>query len=286
MNSQLKWKFAFILAVLLVCIYGVVGLPTFPTSLDAGKTKPCRSHPARPGPERRQPPRSRRCSSRRPSASAATRPSTRSASSSTTRISASAKSAAWTTPTFSSAASTQPLPAAFATSSTINLRIGRWPRPRRETNGYLLTMKPCVISDIRKDAMDQSLEVITRRINALGLTEPTIAFTGRSDDEILVQLPGEGDPTPDEIRDSSGRAIAVDSRGRRPIVSIRGRGARGERWRPPARHDHRSRQIRSPHARASHPSRFTTFLPALRLSPGRIFVGASAAAEHEQPRPV
>ena len=32
MNPQLKWKFAFILAVLLVCIYGVVGLPTFPTS--------------------------------------------------------------------------------------------------------------------------------------------------------------------------------------------------------------------------------------------------------------
>jgi preprotein translocase subunit SecD len=43
--------------------------------------------------------------------------------------------------------------------------------------------------------MDQSLETITRRINALGLTEPTIAFTGRGDDEILVQLPGEGDPT-------------------------------------------------------------------------------------------
>jgi preprotein translocase subunit SecD len=43
--------------------------------------------------------------------------------------------------------------------------------------------------------MDQSLETITRRINGLGLTEPTIAFTGRGDDEILVQLPGEGDPT-------------------------------------------------------------------------------------------
>ncbi len=43
--------------------------------------------------------------------------------------------------------------------------------------------------------MDQALETITRRINALGLTEPTIAFTGRGDNEILVQLPGEGDPT-------------------------------------------------------------------------------------------
>lgn len=32
MNPQLKWKFVFILAVLLVCIYGVIGLPAFPTS--------------------------------------------------------------------------------------------------------------------------------------------------------------------------------------------------------------------------------------------------------------
>jgi len=59
----------------------------------------------------------------------------------------------------------------------------------------LLTMKPSVVADFAKDAMDQSIEVITRRINALGLTEPTIAFTGRGTDEILVELPGEGDPT-------------------------------------------------------------------------------------------
>jgi preprotein translocase subunit SecD len=64
-----------------------------------------------------------------------------------------------------------------------------------ETNGYMLTMKPSVVSEIRKDTMNQALETITRRINGLGLTEPTIAFTGRGDDEILVQLPGEGDPT-------------------------------------------------------------------------------------------
>jgi preprotein translocase subunit SecD len=64
-----------------------------------------------------------------------------------------------------------------------------------QVNGYQLDLKPSVLAALRKDTMDQSLETITRRINALGLTEPTIAFTGRSDDEILVQLPGEGDPT-------------------------------------------------------------------------------------------
>ena len=64
-----------------------------------------------------------------------------------------------------------------------------------EQNGYLLTMKPSVVAEIRRNTMDQSLDTITRRINALGLTEPTIAFTGRGDNEILVQLPGEADPT-------------------------------------------------------------------------------------------
>jgi preprotein translocase subunit SecD len=62
-------------------------------------------------------------------------------------------------------------------------------------NGYLLTLRPSIVADLRRDTMSQALETITRRINALGLTEPTIAFTGRGDNEILVQLPGEGDPS-------------------------------------------------------------------------------------------
>jgi hypothetical protein len=32
MNPNLKWKMLFIVAVVLVCIYFIVGLPTFPTS--------------------------------------------------------------------------------------------------------------------------------------------------------------------------------------------------------------------------------------------------------------
>lgn len=64
-----------------------------------------------------------------------------------------------------------------------------------ENNGYLLTLKNSVIAAINRQTMDQARETVERRINALGLTEPTVAFTGRADDEILVQLPGEGDPT-------------------------------------------------------------------------------------------
>lgn len=64
-----------------------------------------------------------------------------------------------------------------------------------QPSGYLLTMKPSVLADLRRNIMDQSRDTIERRINGLGLTEPTVAFTGRGDNEILVELPGEGDPT-------------------------------------------------------------------------------------------
>src|SRR5580700_68087 len=32
MSSDLKWKFIFILIVILLCIFGIIGLPEFPTS--------------------------------------------------------------------------------------------------------------------------------------------------------------------------------------------------------------------------------------------------------------
>jgi preprotein translocase subunit SecD len=64
-----------------------------------------------------------------------------------------------------------------------------------EPGGYTLTMRPSRIAEIQEQTMKQSLETIERRINALGLTEPTIQLHGRNDNEILVQLPGEGDPS-------------------------------------------------------------------------------------------
>jgi preprotein translocase subunit SecD len=64
-----------------------------------------------------------------------------------------------------------------------------------EMNAILLTLRASAISRIQETTMTQSVETIERRINALGLTEPTIQLHGRKDNEILVQLPGEGDPT-------------------------------------------------------------------------------------------
>ena len=63
-----------------------------------------------------------------------------------------------------------------------------------EPNGYLLTLRQSAVASISDATMTQSVETIGRRINLLGLTEPTIQLHGRKDNEILIQLPGVGDP--------------------------------------------------------------------------------------------
>ena len=64
-----------------------------------------------------------------------------------------------------------------------------------ENSGYALALRPTAVADIQNSTMAQSVETISRRVNELGLTEPTIQLRGRNENEILVQLPGEGDPT-------------------------------------------------------------------------------------------
>src|SRR5271155_4631605 len=194
MNSQLRWKFILILIVILICLYGLLGLPTFPTSLAQVKanladriklgldlkggshlvlqvqvdeaigqrcdqavdqlTKQLREKKIVVGDIRRVDDTHIEVDNVDTNTSGAFR-------------------------------------------DVITTQFSDWAMSPAAgvVNGYLLTMRPTVIADLRHETMEQALETITRRINALGLTEPTIAFTGRGDNEILVQLPGEGDPT-------------------------------------------------------------------------------------------
>ena len=63
-----------------------------------------------------------------------------------------------------------------------------------EASGYVLTMRASAVQIIRQRTMAQSEETIRRRIDALGLTEPVVAPYGQADNEIVVELPGEADP--------------------------------------------------------------------------------------------
>ncbi len=58
-----------------------------------------------------------------------------------------------------------------------------------------LTLKTSAAATLRNQALIQSMDTIRRRIDALGVSEPTIAEYGQGDYELVVQLPGVDDPT-------------------------------------------------------------------------------------------
>ena len=55
---------------------------------------------------------------------------------------------------------------------------------------YVFRMRPNVEVTTRADAVTQAILTIERRVNELGVSEPTIAPYGSAGDQIIVQLPG------------------------------------------------------------------------------------------------
>jgi preprotein translocase subunit SecD len=61
-------------------------------------------------------------------------------------------------------------------------------------NTFVLSMKPQLLSELKDKAVTQAIETIRNRIDALGVSEPTIQEHGLGQYQILVQLPGVDDP--------------------------------------------------------------------------------------------
>ena len=57
---------------------------------------------------------------------------------------------------------------------------------------YEFKLKPTAERDLREQAVEQAMQTIDRRVNELGVTEPTIARQSQGD-QILVQMPGVTD---------------------------------------------------------------------------------------------
>jgi preprotein translocase subunit SecD len=60
--------------------------------------------------------------------------------------------------------------------------------------GYKMTLKQSTIRDLETRTLDTSIETIRERIDKLGVSEPVIEKYGLGDNQILVQLPGVDDP--------------------------------------------------------------------------------------------
>ncbi len=60
--------------------------------------------------------------------------------------------------------------------------------------GLTMTLKQTAIRDLEARTLQQSIETIRSRIDQLGVSEPVIEQYGLGDNQILVQLPGVSDP--------------------------------------------------------------------------------------------
>ncbi|HTW67982.1 MAG TPA: protein translocase subunit SecD [Bryobacteraceae bacterium] len=79
----------------------------------------------------------------------------------------------------------------------VNDQFSDWVPTAINATDYKLTMKPTAALKLKDDTMTQTMATIERKINALGLAESSVQKTGRSDAEaeLLVQLPGVDDPS-------------------------------------------------------------------------------------------
>jgi len=193
MNSNLRWKAIFVAAVILLCIYGLVGLPSFPTS--GGTIKQNLSERIRLGLDLQ----GGTHLVLQVQVNEAVRQET---NQNVTQIYKLLRDRNIPSDQPVSIGDTQIKVSnvspdrigdlrAIATDSFPGFDFSSVPG---ETNGYLLTMKQAVIQTIQQRTMDQSVTTIRRRIDQLGLREPVVEPYGQGDNEIIVELAGEGDP--------------------------------------------------------------------------------------------
>jgi preprotein translocase subunit SecD len=78
----------------------------------------------------------------------------------------------------------------------VNDQFTAWVPTALNSTDYKLTMKPSDALKLKQDTLSQTMATIERKINALGLAESSVQPTGRSDAEaeLLIQLPGVDDP--------------------------------------------------------------------------------------------
>jgi preprotein translocase subunit SecD len=196
MNPNLKWKVLFILLVVLACIYTLVGLPTFPTSLE--QLKDNFRHQIKLGLDLQG---GTHLILQVQTQEAIAQETDQTVDRLTSQMRA--KNIRYdevrrVDDTHILVRNVPPDQLSDFRDLVTSQLQNVWdlsPAPG-DPSGYLLTLRPSAIAAIREQTITQSIETIERRINALGLTEPTIQRRGGSNDnEILVQLPGEGDPS-------------------------------------------------------------------------------------------
>src|SRR5437868_6400490 len=94
--------------------------------------------------------------------------------------------------------------------SIVSDRFSTWVLTAASSSDYRMNMRPSELVQLKRDTVERTKETISNRINALGLTEPVVQQEGRADSDarILVQLPGVDDPA--RVKDIIGTAAVLE----------------------------------------------------------------------------
>ena len=87
-----------------------------------------------------------------------------------------------------------PLDAASTVRGIVSDRLQEYDVASGTENSWVLTMKPQVLTELKDRTLEQSIEAIRQRVDSLGVSEPLIQKNGLGENQILVQLPGVDDP--------------------------------------------------------------------------------------------
>jgi preprotein translocase subunit SecD len=87
-----------------------------------------------------------------------------------------------------------PLDAASTVRGIVSDRLQEYDVTSGTENSWVLTMKPQVLTELKDRTLEQSIEAIRQRVDSLGVSEPLIQKNGLGENQILVQLPGVDDP--------------------------------------------------------------------------------------------
>jgi preprotein translocase subunit SecD len=110
-----------------------------------------------------------------------------------------------------------PLDAQSQVRSIVNDRLAEYSVQPGPESTLVLTMKPNNLAQLKTDTLDKSIEAIRNRVDSLGVSEPLIQKNGLGENQILVQLPGVDDPgRVKEIIQSTARLELRESRGAYP----------------------------------------------------------------------
>ncbi|HVP47681.1 MAG TPA: protein translocase subunit SecD [Bryobacteraceae bacterium] len=92
----------------------------------------------------------------------------------------------------------------------VNDKFSTWVLTAVNTTDYRMNIRPSELLSLKRDTVERSLQTISNRINALGLTEPVVQQEGRADTDyrIVVQLPGVDDPA--RVKDIIGTAAVLE----------------------------------------------------------------------------